>query len=120
MKLREKELIDWAWSNLQFYNNPESWEETYITDILVGCKGTCYTNDGNVITYKEIRNMFEVKEYVVIALNVTFKDMYITTDLKMVDSPSDKCIWYYDYDVIDAIVSKDAQKYNYTYEIDEF
>lgn len=63
MKIREKELIDWAWSNLQFYNSPESWEDTYITDILEGYKGTCYTNDGKVITYEKIRSMFEVEEF---------------------------------------------------------
>lgn len=120
MKLREKELIEWAWLNLQFYKSPENWQETYITDILAGCKGSCYKNDGKVITYEEIRTMFEQKEYVVIASNVSFKDMYITKDLNMVHSLYDKCIWDYDYDVIDAIVSKDAQKYNYTYEIEEF
>jgi hypothetical protein len=120
MKLREKELIEWAWLNLQFYNSPENWQETYITDILADCKGSCYKNDGKVITYEEIRTMFEQKEYVVIASNVSFKYMYITKDLNMVDSLSDKCIWDYDYDVIDAIVSKDGQKYNYTYEIVEF
>lgn len=120
MKIREKELINWAWLNLEFYNSPEDWQDTYITDILEGCKGTCYTNDGKAITYEEIRNMFEQKEYVVIASNVSFKDMYITKDLDMVDSLSDKCVWDLDYDVIDDIVSKDAQKYNYTFDIEEF
>lgn len=120
MKLRMRELIDWAWLNLHFYNSPESWEETYIVDILNGYKGICYTNDGKVITYEKVRSMFEQKEYVVIASNVSFKDMYITKDLDMVHSLSDKCVWVEDYDVIDDIVSIDAQKYNYTYEIQEF
>lgn len=120
MKLKEKELIEWAWLNLQFNNSPFDWRETFIEDIINGYKGQCYTNDGKVITYAKIRSMFEIKEYVVIASNNTFKNMYITKDLEMVDSLSDKCVWEEDYDVIDAIVSKDSEKYKYTYEIEEF
>lgn len=57
-----KKLIEWCWLNLEFYNNPESWEDTYIIDILNGYNGTCYTKDGKVITYSQIRGMFKISE----------------------------------------------------------
>lgn len=58
MKNKE-ELIEWCWLNLEFYNNPENWEDTYIIDILNGFNGNCYTKDGKVVTYSQIRGIFE-------------------------------------------------------------
>lgn len=60
--INKEELIEWCWLNLEFYNCPESWEDTYIIDILNGYNGTCYTKDGKVITYSRIRSMFETLE----------------------------------------------------------
>ena len=52
-------LIMWAWNNLEFYNCPESWEDTYIIDILNGYNGTCHDVNGKVYSYSKIRAMFE-------------------------------------------------------------
>lgn len=121
--LKKNELVDWCWEHLEFNNCPENWTETYIVDILEGYKGQALRSDtGEWISYSTIRENFieYINEYVVIASNNDYKNMYITKDLEMVDSLSDKCIWNEDYDVIDDIISKDAQEYNYTYEIEEF
>lgn len=56
--LNEEKLIEWCWENLNFSNNPNSWEETFITDILNGYNGDCHTSDGKAITYRKIREMF--------------------------------------------------------------
>ena len=55
----KNKLITWAWNNLEFYNCPESWEETYIIDILNGYNGTCHDVNGKVYSYSKIRAMFE-------------------------------------------------------------
>ena len=120
--INKEKLIEWCWNNLTFTNTPENWEETYIVDILNGYKGTCYTNEGKTLTYSHIREIFTVypKQYVVIASNCTFKNMYITTDLKMVDGLQDTCIWEDSKDNIKAIVEPDSKKYKYEYKIEEF
>ena len=56
--INKEKLIIWCWENLQFYNAPENWEETYIIDILNGYNNTCYTNEDKVLTYSKIRLMF--------------------------------------------------------------
>ncbi len=60
--INKKELIEWCWLNLEFYNNPETWEDTYIIDILNGYNGNCHTKDGEVVTYSQIRGMFKTSE----------------------------------------------------------
>lgn len=62
MKLKKDELIEWCWFNLAFDNCPNSWEDTYIEDILNGYRGTCHNHEGKVLSYSDIRNMFE-EEY---------------------------------------------------------
>ena len=44
--MKKEELIEWCWVNLQFDNCPESWEDTYIADILNGYQGNCHNHDG--------------------------------------------------------------------------
>lgn len=56
--LKKDELIEWCWNNLEFYNAPETWEDTYITDILEGKSGMCLTTDEKWIKYSKIREMF--------------------------------------------------------------
>ena len=53
-----KKLIEWCWENLEFYNSPDNWKDTYIVDIINNYKGYCYTKNGKKLTYNEIRNMF--------------------------------------------------------------
>lgn len=60
--LNKEKLIEWAWTNLEFTNCPENWEDSYITDIIAGYQGSCHTNEGKVITYSKIRLMFEESE----------------------------------------------------------
>lgn len=60
--INKEKLINWCWYNLEFYNCPESWEDTYIIDILNGYNGSCYNHDGKVFTYSSIRSMFEEYE----------------------------------------------------------
>ena len=55
-----EKLKTWSWENLQFNNNPENIEDTYIIDIVNGYSGTCYTVYGKAITYQHIRNMFTI------------------------------------------------------------
>ena len=43
--LKEKELIDWCWDNLEFYDSPDTWEDTYIVDIINGYYSFCHTKD---------------------------------------------------------------------------
>lgn len=59
IKMENKKLINWCLENLEFNNNAESWEDTYIVDIIKGYDGTCYTKDGKIMTYNKIRNMFD-------------------------------------------------------------
>lgn len=54
-----EELVNWCWLNLQFNNCPESWEDTFIIDIIKGYQGNCHTHDGKFYTYKQIRDMFK-------------------------------------------------------------
>jgi len=56
--INKKKLIDWSWENLEFYNCPETWEDTYIIDILNGYNGNCCTKDGEALSYSKIRTMF--------------------------------------------------------------
>ena len=121
--INKEKLIEWCWNNLEFYNAPENWEETYIIDILNGYNGTALKNDGSEwLTYSHIREMFTEypQQYVVIASNNTFKNMYIRTDLKMVDGLQDTCIWEDSIENIKAIVEPDSKEYKYEYEIVEF
>ena len=61
--LNKEKLIEWAWNNLEFTNCPETWEDTYIIDILNGYNGNCHTVEGKTLTYDKIRTMFtEYKE----------------------------------------------------------
>lgn len=60
--INEEKLINWCWCNLQFYNNPENWEDTFIIDILRGYQGTCHTVHDKVISYSKIRSMFYESE----------------------------------------------------------
>ncbi len=60
--LKEKELIDWCWENLEFYNSPETWEDTYIVDILNGYRCLCKTKEGKTISFSQIRTMFEEED----------------------------------------------------------
>lgn len=60
--INKEKLIKWCWNNLQFYNNPESWEETYIIDILNGYNGNCHDVNEKALTYSKIRSMFEETE----------------------------------------------------------
>lgn len=55
--LNKQDLIDWCWLNLEFDNDPETWEDTYIIDILSGYNGYCYIN-GKRLSYGRIRMMF--------------------------------------------------------------
>ena len=57
--ISKEKLIKWCWENLQFYNAPKNWEDTYIIDILSSYNGTCHKVDGTIITYSKIRSMFE-------------------------------------------------------------
>lgn len=121
--INKEKLIEWAWCNLEFYNAPENWEETYIVDILNGYNGTALRNDGSEwLTYSHIREMFTEYpgQYVVIANNSIFKNMYITNDLKMVDGLQDTCIWEDTIENIKSIIEQDSKKYNYEYKIEEF
>ena len=54
-----EELVNWCWLNLQFDNCPETWQDTYIIDIIKGYQGNCYTHDGKAYTYREIRDMIK-------------------------------------------------------------
>lgn len=56
--LNKERLIEWAWTNLEFTNCPENWEDTYIVDIINGYNGDCHTNTGEALTYSQIRSMF--------------------------------------------------------------
>lgn len=56
--MNKEKLINWCWENLKFNNNPESWEDTYIVDILNGYNGACYDYDGCIWKYSAIRSMF--------------------------------------------------------------
>lgn len=56
--LNKEKLIEWAWLNLEFTNSPETWEDTYIIDILNGYNGDCHTNEGKALRYSDIRAMF--------------------------------------------------------------
>lgn len=62
MKIDKEALIEWAWCNLRFTNDPESWEDTYIEDILNGYNNSCYDNDGYAYSYSQIREMFKIDE----------------------------------------------------------
>lgn len=57
--MKNEKIIEWCIQNLEFNNNPESWEDTYIIDIINGYNGTCYTKNGKIMTYSKIRNMFD-------------------------------------------------------------
>lgn len=56
--LNKEMLIEWCWYNLQFYNNPADWTDTYIIDIINGYQGSCHGNDGKLYSYNEIRMAF--------------------------------------------------------------
>jgi hypothetical protein len=56
--LKIEELKEWCWVNLRFDNCPEIVEDTYVEDIINGYNGDCYTNDGKVMKYWEVRDMF--------------------------------------------------------------
>lgn len=56
--LNKDALIEWGWINLEFYNNPDSWEDTYIIDIINGYNGNCHTKTGKTLTYNQVRSMF--------------------------------------------------------------
>lgn len=56
--INKEKLVKWCWENLEFYNNPENWEDTFITDILEGYNGNCHTVEGKALTYSKIRSMF--------------------------------------------------------------
>jgi len=60
--VNKEDLKKWCWANLQFSNNPKNIEDTFIIDILNGCNNACRTNDDKVITYQQIRQMFEEEE----------------------------------------------------------
>lgn len=60
--LDKEALIEWCWLNLAFNNNPKSWTDTYIIDILNGYKGKARKNDGGIITYSKIRTIFTKEE----------------------------------------------------------
>ena len=60
--INKEKLIKWCWENLEFYNNPESWKDTYIVDILNGYRGDCHDVYGHTLTYSKIRFMFEETE----------------------------------------------------------
>lgn len=62
MNLKRKELIEWCWYNLEFTNNPVNWEDTYIIDIINGFSGMARRKSGSLISYAEIREMFEEYE----------------------------------------------------------
>lgn len=59
MNLKREELIEWCWENLQFDNDPETWEDTYIIDILENYQGTARKADGKLLSYSDIRVMFQ-------------------------------------------------------------
>lgn len=54
-----EELVNWCWINLQFDNCPESWNDTYIVDILNGYQGNCHDHEGKAYSYEQIRDMFK-------------------------------------------------------------
>lgn len=56
--LNKDALIEWTWINLEFTNCPDTWEDTYIVDIINGYNGNCHTNEGKALTYSEVRSMF--------------------------------------------------------------
>lgn len=56
--IKIQKLIKWCWENLQFYNNPESWKESYIQDIVNDYQGNTYDKNGKSWSYQEIRNRF--------------------------------------------------------------
>lgn len=56
--INKEKLVEWCWENLEFNNNPETWEDTYIVDILNNCNGDCHTKEGKALSYNKIRNMF--------------------------------------------------------------
>ena len=60
--LNKEKLIEWAWLNLEFTNCPETWEDTYIIDILNGYNNNCHDVYGHALTYSEIRSMFYEEE----------------------------------------------------------
>lgn len=123
MRTDVKKLIEWCWNNLSFDNDPETWRNTYIIDILNGYNGDCHGKDGKAYRYQEIRNMFRKKDpdLVVIAKNIdgTF---YLTPALEFVDGISDGCIWegsLWDYNTVKYEVEPDAKIHGYTYTIEE-
>mgnify|MGYP004479780981 CR=1 FL=1 len=56
--INKEKLIEWCWDNLEFYNCPESWEDTYIVDILNGYNGDARMKNGTLLRYYQIRDMF--------------------------------------------------------------
>lgn len=60
MKENELKLIEWCWNNLQFHNCPDTWEDTYIVDILNGCTGFCHDYNGKAYKFSDIRFMFGI------------------------------------------------------------
>ncbi len=60
MKKKEKQLIDWCWDNLKFNNDPETWLDTYIVDILDGYAGKCQDINGKEYDYYQIRELFNL------------------------------------------------------------
>lgn len=61
MKYDIEKMKEWCWLNLEFTNNPETWEDTYIVDIINDYNETCHTIEGKVMTYQQIRNIFELE-----------------------------------------------------------
>lgn len=51
--MNKEKLIEWCELNLV------PTDESKIEDILNGYNGSCHTHDGKIITYFEIRNMFD-------------------------------------------------------------
>lgn len=60
--MENKKLIEWCLDNLEFNNNADNWEDTCIIDIINGYSGSCHTKEGKIITYQQIRDMFEEEE----------------------------------------------------------
>lgn len=123
--INEEKLKFWCFQNLTFNNNPKDWNDTYIVDILNGYDGTCYATDGEVFTYKKIRDMFKEEiEYFTVTINFDAYTAYYLThdifysDFDISESFQDDCLFdIKELEMVKDYLKKDSALYDYNYTI---
>lgn len=123
--INEEKLKFWCFQNLTFNNNPKDWNDTYIVDILNGYDGTCYATNGEVFTYKQIRDMFKEEiEYFTVTINFdAYTAYYLTHDIfysnfDISESFQDDCLFdVKELETVKDYLKKDSALYDYNYTI---